>query len=49
MHHRKIYSSDHEQFCQSIRRFLRDEVELNIRQWEAADIVPRSLWKKAGD
>ncbi|ATE66394.1 acyl-CoA dehydrogenase family protein [Rhizorhabdus dicambivorans] len=48
MHDRKIYSSDHEMFRDSARRFFREEVESNITQWEQDGIVPRAFWKKAG-
>ena len=48
MHDRKIYSSDHQIFRESARRFFREEVEPNIALWEAAGIVPREFWKKAG-
>ena len=49
MHQRKVYTSDHELFRGSVRRFLKAEVEPNIAQWETDGIVPRSFWKKAGD
>lgn len=48
MHDRKIYDGDQQIFRQSVRRFLREEVEPNIQSWEAAGIVPREFWLKAG-
>jgi len=48
MHGRSIYTSDHETFRESVRRFFREEVEPNIARWEAAGIVPREFWQKAG-
>ena len=48
MHDRKIYDLDQQIFRDSVRRFLREEVEPNIHAWEAAGIVPREFWLKAG-
>ncbi|MEC8740041.1 MAG: acyl-CoA dehydrogenase family protein, partial [Pseudomonadota bacterium] len=41
MHDRAIYTSDHELFRQSARRFFREELEPNIDQWEKAGQLPR--------
>lgn len=48
MHSRKIYTTEHQIFRESARRFFREEVETNIAQWEADGIVPRAFWRKAG-
>lgn len=48
MHNRSIYSSDHELFRTSARRFFREELEPNIDQWEEDSVIPRSFWEKAG-
>ena len=49
MHDRTIYTSEHDLFRASVRRFFKEEVESNISQWEADGIVPRAFWRKAGD
>ena len=49
MHDRAIYTSDHELFRQSARRFFREELEPNIDQWEKAGQLPREFWLKAGE
>jgi len=46
---RTIFSSDHEAFRDTVRRFIEKEVTPFHAEWEKAGQVPRSLWKKAGE
>lgn len=46
---RTIYEPEHEQFRDVVRRFFAEEVMPNIEDWEKEGLVPKSLWKKAGE
>ncbi len=46
---RTIYSSDHEAFRDSVRRFLATEFSPNLADWEEDGKVPLSFWRKAGE
>jgi acyl-CoA dehydrogenase len=46
---REIFTSEHEDFRKTVRTFFEREVLPHHDQWEADGIVPRELWKKAGD
>ena len=46
---RKLFSSDHDMFRDSVRRFIDKEITPFHAEWEAAGEVPRELWHKAGD
>lgn len=46
---RTIFSSEHEIFRNSVRRFVEAEMVPHHRQWERDGIVPRDLWRKAGE
>ncbi|MEM6804006.1 MAG: acyl-CoA dehydrogenase family protein [Bacteroidota bacterium] len=43
------FSEEHELFRQSLRDFLKKEVEPNIEKWEADRRTPKEIWKKMGD
>lgn len=45
---RKVYSTEHGLFRDSIRRFFREELEPNIEQWEQDGAIPKAFWEKAG-
>lgn len=45
---RSIFSHEHEQFRDSIRRFIDKEIVPHHERWEEAGIVDRELWPKAG-
>lgn len=45
---RAIYDEDHRQLRASTRRFIQAEISPQFAQWEAAGIVARSFWEKAG-
>ncbi|SEE77485.1 Acyl-CoA dehydrogenase [Rhizobiales bacterium GAS191] len=46
---RNIFSEEHELFRASVRRFVEQEITPFHRQWERDGIVPRTLWRKAGE
>ena len=43
------FTEEHELFRESLRAFLKKEVEPNIDQWEEDRRIPRDIWKKMGD
>jgi alkylation response protein AidB-like acyl-CoA dehydrogenase len=45
---RAIYEPEHETFRATVRRFFAAELVPHIAEWEAAGIIPRALWRKAG-
>jgi alkylation response protein AidB-like acyl-CoA dehydrogenase len=46
---RKLFSDEHEIFRSNVRRFVESEMVPYHRDWERAGIVPRELWRKAGE
>ncbi len=46
---RTIYESEHDQFRESVRRFLEAEAVPYYLQWEKDSQIDRSLWNKAGE
>jgi acyl-CoA dehydrogenase len=46
---RTLFTSDHESFRDSYRRFLEKEVAPYHAQWEEQGYVDRALWNKAGE
>jgi alkylation response protein AidB-like acyl-CoA dehydrogenase len=46
---RTIFTDDHHQFRATVARFVRDEVAPHHEAWEREGMVPRELWKKAGE
>lgn len=46
---RTVYGEEHEIFRCAIRAFIEKEVTPNHEQWEKDRIVPRELWRKAGE
>ncbi|XP_033086309.1 long-chain specific acyl-CoA dehydrogenase, mitochondrial isoform X3 [Trachypithecus francoisi] len=45
---RRIFSSEHDIFRKSIRRFFQEEVIPHHSEWEKAGEVSREVWEKAG-
>ncbi|RYF31973.1 MAG: acyl-CoA dehydrogenase [Comamonadaceae bacterium] len=45
---RTLFTEEHEQFREQVRRFVAKEIVPFHREWEAAHQVPRELWLKAG-
>lgn len=48
-HSRPVFREDHEQFRDQARRFIEREITPHLHTWEQAGIVPRELWRKAGE
>lgn len=46
---RKIYGDDHDQFRETVRRFLETEFLPHADRWERDGIVPRAFWRRAGE
>lgn len=46
---RTLFSAEHEQFRDSVRRFVDAELVPHHAEWEREKIVPRAVWRKAGD
>ena len=46
---RSIFSEEHEQFREQVRRFFDKEVVPYYRDWEKSGLTPRSFWRKAGE
>ena len=46
---RTLFSSEHEDFRRTIRRFFDEEVTPNQEHWEEQGMVPRELWNRAGE
>jgi acyl-CoA dehydrogenase len=45
---RTIFSPEHEQFREQVRRFCEREIKPHYRDWEKAGHSPREFWRKAG-
>ncbi len=43
------FTEEHEQFREMARKFFETEVKPHHEEWEKNHIVPKSVWKKAGD
>ncbi|KAF0805176.1 acyl-CoA dehydrogenase [Alcanivorax sp. S71-1-4] len=46
---RTLFTSDHETFRGTVRRFLENEAVPHHEQWEKTGQVPAELWRKAGE
>jgi acyl-CoA dehydrogenase len=46
---RPVFREDHEQFREQVRRFVEREIVPNLHAWEKVGIVPRELWRQAGE
>lgn len=46
---RTLFSEEHEQFREQVRRFVAQEIVPHHRQWEHDHQVPKELWRKAGE
>src|SRR5258708_12350628 len=46
---RTLFAEEHEIFRRSVRRFIAEEITPCHAQWEKDGIVPRALWRKAGE
>ena len=48
MIHRTLFSTEHEAFRDTVRRFIDKEIAPFHDTWEEQGVVPRDLWLKAG-
>ncbi|MEZ5738216.1 MAG: acyl-CoA dehydrogenase family protein [Burkholderiaceae bacterium] len=46
---RTLYSSDHQLYADMVRRFVATEILPFHAQWEKDGVVPREIWRKAGE
>lgn len=46
---RGIFSSEHQQFRETVRRFVDEELVPHHGAWEEEGVVPRAVWKRAGE
>lgn len=46
---RTVFTAEHEMFREQVRRFVDREVTPFHRDWEHAGVVPRELWRRAGE
>jgi acyl-CoA dehydrogenase len=46
---RRLFSSEHQLFRESVRRFIAAEITPHYADWERAGITPREVWHKAAD
>ncbi|SDD62304.1 acyl-CoA dehydrogenase [Massilia sp. PDC64] len=46
---RSVFREDHEMFREMARRFIENEIVPHLPEWEHAGIVPKSVWRKAGE
>ncbi|MGQ5523359.1 acyl-CoA dehydrogenase family protein [Chitinimonas sp. PSY-7] len=46
---RRHFDAEHELFRTNFHRFIAEEVTPHQREWEAAGMVPRSVWRRAGE
>ena len=46
---REIFEPEHEDFRESVRRFVSEEISPNFEQWESDGMMPREVFQKAGE
>ena len=46
---RQIFEAEHEDFRETVRRFVAEEVSPHFEQWEDDGIMPREVFRKAAD
>ncbi|WP_407280409.1 acyl-CoA dehydrogenase family protein [Aromatoleum evansii] len=46
---RTVFREDHEMFREMARRFIENEIVPHLHEWETVGIVPKSVWRKAGE
>ncbi|MBN3811571.1 acyl-CoA dehydrogenase family protein [Paraburkholderia sp. Ac-20347] len=46
---RHVFRDDHELFREQVRRFVEREIAPFHQQWEKDGIVPKSVWRRAGE
>jgi alkylation response protein AidB-like acyl-CoA dehydrogenase len=46
---RVLFEKEHEMFGEAVRRFVDKEIRPHHEQWEKDGIVPRQIWRRAGE
>jgi long-chain-acyl-CoA dehydrogenase len=46
---RSLFEPEHDAFREAFRAFVAEEITPHYAEWERAGIVPRDVWRKAGD
>jgi len=46
---RRLFDADHDLFRETVRRFIAREISPHYAQWEEDGIVPREIWRAAGE
>ena len=46
---RNLFTAEHDTFRQTVRRFVAKEITPYNEQWEKERLIPRELWRKAGE
>lgn len=46
---RTVLTAEHEMFRTQVRRFVEREIAPHHREWERVGLVPREVWRKAGE
>ena len=46
---RRLFDADHDLFRETVRRFIAREITPHYAQWEEDGIVPREIWRRAGE
>ena len=46
---RSVFQEDHHMFREMARWFIDNEIVPHLAEWEHAGIVPKSIWRKAGE
>jgi alkylation response protein AidB-like acyl-CoA dehydrogenase len=46
---RALFEDEHEQFRETVRRFIEKEMAPNFDRWEAAGVADREMYRKAGE
>jgi len=45
---RRIFTADHDNFRDAVRRFVEREITPRVAEWEKIGMVPREAWQQAG-
>ena len=45
----KLFNEDHNQFRDTVRKFVANEITPHAAEWEADRRIPKELWKKLGE
>lgn len=46
---RRVFREDHNMFREQARRFVEREITPHLHEWEKQGIVPKEVWRKAGE